>query len=264
MDLQTLRNQFSRRVSETAELGYALTCEAGASLLTCQLAPLGLSGRPLPLVPTLWSRPSRGSRPILFIHGIFHNPTALTYLRQKLAWQGWRHFEEINLFTTLRSVRRNAHEVARRVEKMRRKYSVSEVDIVAHSMGGILARYYVQLMEGDGIVRHLVTLGTPHRGTDWSRYSPLPHLRELAPESRTITALEQAPTPQRTRATAIAGNLDLFMIPRGCHWWGGARNVLLRGVGHAGLLFSKRVAQILVDQLEDSRPAEACASPSSG
>jgi hypothetical protein len=50
----------------------------------------------------------------------------------------------------------------------------------------------------------------------------------------------------------ISGSLDIFNYPRGCHWWPGVRNIQLKGVGHAGLLFSKRVARILVTQLGDS------------
>ncbi|CAM5527705.1 hypothetical protein SMICM304S_05241 [Streptomyces microflavus] len=40
-----------------------------------------------------------------------------------------------------------------------------EVDIVGHSLGGLIARYYVQRLGGDRRVRTLVTLGTPHGGT---------------------------------------------------------------------------------------------------
>ena len=36
--------------------------------------------------------------------------------------------------------------------------------IVAHSMGGLLARYYIEHLGGHRAVRHLITAGTPHRG----------------------------------------------------------------------------------------------------
>src|SRR5207344_739973 len=36
--------------------------------------------------------------------------------------------------------------------------------IFAHSLGGLLARYYVEQLGGHRLVRHLVTAGTPHRG----------------------------------------------------------------------------------------------------
>lgn len=39
--------------------------------------------------------------------------------------------------------------------------------LVAHSMGGLVARYYLEAMAGhtDGYVRRLITLGTPHSGS---------------------------------------------------------------------------------------------------
>lgn len=40
----------------------------------------------------------------------------------------------------------------------------SEVDIVGHSMGGLVGRAYVQSNLYDGKVSHLITIGSPHRG----------------------------------------------------------------------------------------------------
>jgi pimeloyl-ACP methyl ester carboxylesterase len=39
-----------------------------------------------------------------------------------------------------------------------------EVDIVGHSEGGLMARWFVKHLGGDELVRHVVTLGTPNRG----------------------------------------------------------------------------------------------------
>jgi pimeloyl-ACP methyl ester carboxylesterase len=49
-----------------------------------------------------------------------------------------------------------------------------KVDIVAHSMGGLAARIYVQEMGGDRRVDRLIMMGTPHRGSGQvdQRYDP--------------------------------------------------------------------------------------------
>ncbi|MCB0878720.1 MAG: hypothetical protein KDC46_07030 [Thermoleophilia bacterium] len=39
-----------------------------------------------------------------------------------------------------------------------------EVDIVGHSEGGLMARWFVKELGGADVVRHVVTLGTPNRG----------------------------------------------------------------------------------------------------
>jgi len=40
-----------------------------------------------------------------------------------------------------------------------------QIDILAHSMGGLIARIYIQELGGAKRVRRLITMGTPHRGS---------------------------------------------------------------------------------------------------
>jgi pimeloyl-ACP methyl ester carboxylesterase len=39
-----------------------------------------------------------------------------------------------------------------------------EVDVIGHSEGGLVARWFVQELGGHEVVRHVVTIGTPNRG----------------------------------------------------------------------------------------------------
>ncbi|WP_426409758.1 caspase family protein [Bradyrhizobium ganzhouense] len=41
------------------------------------------------------------------------------------------------------------------------------VHVVAHSMGGLVMRWFIEHEGGNEIVQHLVTLGTPHAGSPW-------------------------------------------------------------------------------------------------
>lgn len=50
------------------------------------------------------------------------------------------------------------------VEKIRQKTD-KKIDLVAHSMGGVVARLYIQQLGGDRHIHNLITLGTPHRGS---------------------------------------------------------------------------------------------------
>ncbi|MDK1493035.1 hypothetical protein QN219_23815 [Sinorhizobium sp. 7-81] len=43
--------------------------------------------------------------------------------------------------------------------------SEAKIWIVAHSMGGLVARHFIECLEGWKIVRSLTTIGTPHRGS---------------------------------------------------------------------------------------------------
>lgn len=240
---------------KASQLGWDIARESAASILTYELYPLGVVSRSLPTFPSLGLRPTQPRRPILFIHGIFHNRSTFAWLKQRLHSKGYRRFKEMDLMTSLRPIPELAEQVARETQILLKNKEFSEIDIVAHSMGGVIARYFVQLLGGDGLVKNLITLGTPHQGTEWSKYSILPHLRELQPQSKTLELLNQCSPPKLTRAIAVSGALDIVIRPKDCTWWNGVRNIHLSHVGHAGLLFSRRVLQIILSHInEESTP----------
>jgi triacylglycerol lipase len=240
-----------------SRLGWDIARESAASILTYELYPLGIVSKSLPTLPSLSFKKKSPKLPILFVHGIFHNRSTFAWLKQQLYSNGFRDFKEVNLFTSLYSIPRLAEQVAREARLLVKKYKVSQIDIIAHSMGGLVSRYFVQLLGGDGLVRNLITLGTPHQGTEWSKFSVIPHIRELKPQSRTLDLINQCPPPKHTRAVAISGDLDVVIRPKECTWWHGVRNIHLAHVGHAGLLFSTRVVEIILSHLNTEDPMTA-------
>lgn len=65
----------------------------------------------------------------------------------------------------------HAHRLAKEIDahlrafKERTGAEEAQVVIVAHSMGGLIARYYLDVLHGWRDCRALITLGTPHRGS---------------------------------------------------------------------------------------------------
>jgi hypothetical protein len=113
------------------------------------------------------------------------------------------------------------------------------VHVVGHSLGGLISRYYVQRLGGDGRVESLVTLGTPHAGSVWANVAPTPLIRQLRPGSPVLQELAEPAPGFRTRMTAVYSDLDQMVIPtssgRCDHPDLGARNVLFHGIGHLSL-----------------------------
>jgi triacylglycerol lipase len=68
------------------------------------------------------------------------------------------------------SPRFNAKVLARKVQSVVDSHNTTEVDIIAHSMGGLASRWYVERMDGAYTVDDLVTLGTPHQGNMLASY----------------------------------------------------------------------------------------------
>ncbi|MGP5659761.1 esterase/lipase family protein [Corynebacterium falsenii] len=59
----------------------------------------------------------------------------------------------------------SAQDVGAYIEQVLAATGAEQVDLVGHSQGGLLARYWINELGGEDYVHHLVTLGAPHKGT---------------------------------------------------------------------------------------------------
>ncbi len=114
-------------------------------------------------------------------------------------------------------------------------------------MGGIIARYYVQRLGGDSRVHTLVTLGSPHAGTQAARLLPKTVCRQLRPSSDVIAELARPAPGCRTRFVAFWSDRDVLISPKSAaridHPDLEARNILVPAVGHLSLPIDGRVAR---------------------
>jgi pimeloyl-ACP methyl ester carboxylesterase len=163
-----------------------------------------------------------------------------TVLRHNLHVHGWDHVHALNYSPFSLDVPRAATLLGRHVERLRRVYDDAPVSIIGHSLGGLIARYYVQRLGGSRLVPRVVTLATPHHGTETARLlHPLPIVRQLRPDSEVLAELDQPAPGCRTRFLCFWGDLDPLILPtRGAslrHPDLRAENVLIRNAGHLSL-----------------------------
>ncbi|MGW1639977.1 esterase/lipase family protein [Streptomyces lavendulae] len=178
--------------------------------------------------------------PVLLLHGFTDNRSVFVLLRRALGAGGRRRVETYNYSPFTRDLRVTARHLARRVEELCERSGQDRVDLVGHSLGGLVGRYYVQRLGGDARVRTLVTLGTPHEGT---RVAPFmdahPLVRQMRPDSAVMAEL-RAPVPGcRTRCVAFWSEFDTLMAPTGTarieHPDLNATNIQVMGIGHLAL-----------------------------
>jgi triacylglycerol lipase len=183
--------------------------------------------------------------PILLVHGLVDNRSIFTLLRRALQRRGFGRVLSLNYSPFTQDVRTAALRLQRLVERTCEETGYERVHVVGHSLGGVVARYYVQRMGGDARVHTLVTLGSPHAGTHAARVLPQPLVRQLRPGSPLLAELAEPAPGCRTRFVAFWSDLDQLIIPKRAaridHPDLMARNVLLRGVGHMSLPISGRV-----------------------
>lgn len=194
--------------------------------------------------------------PALLLHGFCDNRSTFVVLRRALLQHGWRHVHCLNQSPLTRDVHEAAGQLGERVSDVCRRTGQDRVDLVGHSLGGLIARCYVQLHGGDERVRTLVTLGTPHSGTyAAAALPPHPLARQMVPHSALLEELAapaRRPGP-RTRFISVWGDHDLFVVParnaRLDHPGLAATNVRVRGVGHLMLPVDRTVTAWLREEL---------------
>ncbi|MGV0098687.1 esterase/lipase family protein [Streptomyces californicus] len=152
--------------------------------------------------------------------------------------------------------------LGRQVEAVRARTGHDRVDIVGHSLGGLIARYYVQRLGGDRRVRTLVTLGTPHGGTAVAPGAGLhPIVRQMRGGSPVIEELRLPAPGCRTRFVSFWAELDQVMVPvkTACvdHPDLDAVNVRVTGIGHLALPVHPAVAAAVREVLETPETGEA-------
>jgi pimeloyl-ACP methyl ester carboxylesterase len=178
--------------------------------------------------------------PVLLLHGFVDNRSTFAVLRRSLHQHGWPQVQALNYSPLIGDIRTAAELLGRNVEQVCAQTGRRRVDVVGHSLGGLIARYYVQRLGGDLRIRTLVTLGTPHSGTRAvPALAPHPIIRQMRPGSEVLAELAEAAPGCRTRFVAFWSDLDQLMIPveaaRLVHPDLPAENVKVSGVGHLAL-----------------------------
>ncbi|MER7969533.1 alpha/beta fold hydrolase [Streptomyces sp. NPDC096080] len=200
-----------------------------------------------PDAPRALRLPVPAGTPVVLLHGFIDNRSVFVLLRRSLARHGRRQLTSLNYSPLTCDIRTAAELLGRHIEEICARTGSPRVDVVGHSLGGLIARYYAQRLGGDRRVRTLVTLGTPHSGT---RVAPLanahPIVRQMRPGSDLLTELA-APAPGcRTRFVGFWSDLDHLMDPpetaRVDHPDLLAWNVRVSGIGHLALPVHPAVA----------------------
>jgi pimeloyl-ACP methyl ester carboxylesterase len=203
--------------------------------------------------------------PILLLHGMVDNRSVFALLRRGLRRRGFGRVLTMNYSPTTNDVRAAARDLALEVEALCERTGYERIHVVGHSLGGLIARYYVQCLGGDQRVDTLVTLATPHAGTMTAHLVSTGVTRQLRPGSDLVSELDAPAAGCRTRFIAYWSDLDQMIVPqrraRLVHPDLSVRNHLVRGAGHMSLPISPRVvheissalSQLTADGSTDTR-----------
>jgi pimeloyl-ACP methyl ester carboxylesterase len=193
---------------------------------------------------------ARDQRTVVLVHGYLANRSTLFPLAAYLRLRGLRQILQFN-YDSRAGVERGALGLR---AFLRQHVRGGRIDLVCHSLGGLVARVYVQELGGSRRVDRCVTLGTPHRGTYnsywlWSRVGG-----ELRPDSQLLARLGASRSAmQGVRFLSLVAGSDNLVIPRvfASH----EQEIVIQDVGHISMLFSPTVLRLVGDYLAKPDPS---------
>jgi triacylglycerol lipase len=226
------------------------------------------------MTANLADRTGGSAEPIVLVPGLADNVAVFTRLRLTLEDCGVGPVVAFTYSPLIGDVRSVADELAVQVEQLCAITGASRVRLVGHSLGGLIARYYVQRLGGHARVDLVVTVATPHRGTmaAWL-LSPLPLLRQLRPDSELYAELAEPAPECRTPFVTFSSGGDAVILPARNgqldHSDLPTRNIVLPGMGHFTLadhrLVIDEICQLLAAppaaQRHDGRPITRASWP---
>lgn len=194
--------------------------------------------------------PGEAERVVLFVHGYGATGPVFEPMRAFVEERLGVHTVDFS-YGSFTSFHRVADRLARHIDEQ--VDPRSRLDLVGHSLGGLLARWYVQELGGAERVRRVVTLATPHAGTRSARIAPGPLRAALLPGNDVVQRLHRGRhLAEGVEHTALVAGSDLMVTPPASaaaltdadvRWFD--------GVGHNGMLFEPEVFAAVVDALAD-------------
>jgi triacylglycerol lipase len=239
--------------------------ELTSTAVTAAMWPLGLVG---------WSPPSTGattgvtgrsgrrreplvSTPVLLVHGFGANKSNWFFLRRHLEQAGFGHIDAIDYNPLRHDIPTLADRCAQRARALMDRHGVDRVHLIGHSLGGVLVRYAIQVLDLEG-VGVAATVCSPHGGirpAGWGASLPIPRhgaAPQLDPAGAVMTELRRTSRALPTRFVAYYSNLDLVVPARRARIVEpqlSATNILVKDHGHLSIMLSRRLATSVTNEL---------------
>ena len=214
-----------------------------------------LRGRYSPALPLCYLEPEAAATPIVLLHGYFHNRSGFLVMRRAFRKHGFRHVFTMNYNVIGHDVEELAAQLRGYIETVLNRTGATRVHLVGHSLGGLVARTYVQELGGDERVHTCITMGTPHTGTYAAWAGRGRAARQIRPRSELLDRLERNAKETPVRFVSYYSNLDPLVVPASSGMLTTpalkATNILLKDHGHMSFLLSGELIRSVVAMLSN-------------
>ncbi|WP_444892255.1 lipase family alpha/beta hydrolase [Microbulbifer sp. TRSA001] len=130
----------------------------------------------------------RKSRTVLLIPGIFDRGTSLLRMQHELAAENYDvHYIHLRYNSGWHGMEHLSSQLLAKLEHIVDKETTCT--LVGFSMGGIIARYYLQALNGLERVHKFISISSPHHGSYWANFLPYKGGKQLRIGSDFLRAL---------------------------------------------------------------------------
>ena len=184
-------------------------------------------------------------KPILLIHGYCNDGTVWAYLRNKLAKKDLGPLYIIHLGNPFLSLQGYVDCVLKKCEEIKKMTGKTEVILVGHSMGGLIAS--ISAFQSESIPT-VITIASPLAGTRVAKIGiglSAYQMRLGSEITRDVT--QRISKENRIKFYHIGAKVDQLIIPSSSSLTGldPTREFQFEDIGHTALLFSPRVAAVI-------------------
>jgi pimeloyl-ACP methyl ester carboxylesterase len=229
--------------------------ELMAALLIFALRQPWTSAKPGVLPPTGPARLGQDALPVLLVHGFVCNHRAWDSVTPRLRAQG-HSVLALDLEPLFTSIDDYAALIEKGVMQLCAQTGCAQVVLVGHSMGGLAIRAWCRA-HGDTKAAKLITLGTPHHGTQTPQWVSTRNGEQMAWGSSWLADLadsESATTRQRMRLAFTQH--DNIVFPQREQLLDGAVATQFSGIGHMQMCLDEAVIGWLLREVEGINPQE--------
>jgi PGAP1-like protein len=188
-------------------------------------------------------------RPVLLVHGFACSRAVWRPLLARLRAAGVGPVRAVSLEPLLAGLETYTVQLLAELEALGSRGGGHAITIVAHSMGGLVARAALRRAR-PGLIGRIITLGAPHHGTALACRFRWPSTRQMCPGSSWLTELNASQEGRLdVPVTTLYSLDDNYLVPASSARLQGARALELQGLGHLSLLNSRRVLEHVVSEL---------------
>jgi triacylglycerol esterase/lipase EstA (alpha/beta hydrolase family) len=199
--------------------------------------------------PTLLSAMGAEPRiPVVLVHGFLCNHRIWDDVALALRRQGHAVFA-VNLEPIFGSIENYPSTVEAAVQALRNHTGREQVALVGHSMGGLAIRAWMRDF-GSKHAACVITLGTPHWGTQAFMPVPTANSMQMQWKSDWLNALDASENPSVRQIMRIALTpQDNIVFPQRTQTMDGVTPVVFEGIGHLQMCTSPQVIAWVAQEL---------------